>query len=42
MDIYKRVDLSTTKGFQEAEKMQRSGWKVYQIGFQYIIMIKKQ
>jgi len=38
---YKVIDLRSDKGFKEAEKLQRQGWKVGEVGFHKIQMVKE-
>ena len=38
MKKYKRVDLSTVKGFEKAERLQRAGWVIVEVGFDYVLM----
>ena len=38
---YKVIDLRSDKGFKEAEKLQKQGWKVAEVGFHKIQMVKE-
>ena len=38
---YKTITLKDVKGFQQAERLQRNGWKVISVGFETITMIKE-
>jgi len=38
---YKTVDLRTTKGFKQAERLKASGWTVGSVGFHTVQLHKK-
>ena len=38
---YKTISLKTEKGFKEAEKLQKQGWEVAEVGLFTINMVKK-
>ena len=38
---YKTISLKSAKGFKEAEKLQKRGWKVAEVGLFTINMVKK-